>query len=283
MKICFIVKVRSTIINNMSEMICQSKALYSSWFFHQPSNTLFDAGEGCATYLGNKIYAIDRICISHGHGDHVLGLPSLIGCRNCAAGDKSKELAIYYPEDSWSILELKEFIEKRNSNLKYKLEWFPIKSGQGLSISKSLSLVSFPLKHQRNGTTLGYKLVESRVKLLPEYIGQNIPEVLKTKTKEEIQTVYQQNVFSYCLDAYELNPGDILNSSIAILDCTFLNEEDREDDTHMSLNDVKNLIKEANIKKAYAAHISGRYNEIPVDVDNIKFLSPYKVHRIERL
>ena len=48
-----------------------SKAMYSTWFYYKPARLLFDAGEGVASALGNFIFGIERIFISHGHHDHI--------------------------------------------------------------------------------------------------------------------------------------------------------------------------------------------------------------------
>src|SRR5690606_5055782 len=121
----------------MANLIGFSKGLYSSWVYHSGSRSLFDCGEGCASYLGNKVFAIDQIFISHDHEDHVLGLIGLIGIRNLGRGNREKPLTIYYPEGSSKIELIKEFVAKTSGRfLKYDLRWIPISSGHEVTLNK---------------------------------------------------------------------------------------------------------------------------------------------------
>ncbi|WP_121526993.1 MBL fold metallo-hydrolase, partial [Mesotoga sp. HF07.pep.5.2.highcov] len=71
-----------------------SKALYSTWILYRPERILFDVGEGISTILGNSVYAIKDIFLTHGHVDHISGLWGLINTRNTAMGDRNKQLRI---------------------------------------------------------------------------------------------------------------------------------------------------------------------------------------------
>ena len=65
-----------------------SKAKYSTWLFYKPDRLLFDAGEGVSTSLGNYIYGVEQIFISHGHFDHIGGIPGILRSRLSSRGDK---------------------------------------------------------------------------------------------------------------------------------------------------------------------------------------------------
>jgi ribonuclease Z len=58
-----------------------SKGLYSNWYFYAPDRVLFDCGEGAALNLRAGIFAIEKIFLSHGHIDHIAGLPLLVSLR----------------------------------------------------------------------------------------------------------------------------------------------------------------------------------------------------------
>lgn len=249
-------------MKNSGNLTAFSKGLYSNWFYHKPTRTLFDCGEGCATYFGNLLYGIERICISHGHGDHVLGLPSLIGCRNSGRGDKEKPLEIYYPHDNTSVRELQSFIMARNRNLNYDIKWIPMLPAQDIPINNKTYIESFRIEHQRNNLTLGYNIVEKRSRLKPEYVGKNIPEILKSGgvRSEDLNEIYHKKILSYCLDAWRLNQVDIKDTDLAIMDCTFLSDKDRDDSTHFTLDESYKICVEAGAKSMLAAHFSGRYH-----------------------
>lgn len=204
--------------------------------------------------------------LSHGHGDHVLGLPSLIGCRNSARGDREKPLEIYYPYNNYSIPALQKFIQERNNHIKYDIKWIPIMAGYVIELNDKQVIQSFPMEHQKNGNTIGYRIIENRTKLKSEFIGKNIPELLKTGIKKEnLSEEYTANLFAYCLDAYKIDSYWLKDCEFGVMDCTFLHSEDRTDNTHYSYEEAMKIFFESGGKKMIAAHISPRYRHQEID------------------
>lgn len=234
-----------------------SKALYSSWSYHYPTRTVFDAGEGIATALGNEIYGPERICIGHGnHGDHVLGLPSFIGCRNSGRGDKTKPLTVYAPESD-SMTGVKEFIAKRNTRLTYPLNFVETKPDLIIPINYRTRIEAFPVLHTYN--SFGYKIIETRNRLKLGIAPESAKE-LKAQGAD-IYEVYECPVFVWLLDSYSFDLSHIQNAAHVVFDATFLKPEDREGDTHASILEVLKWAKDANVKRVTLAHISTRYKE----------------------
>jgi ribonuclease Z len=246
---------------NNSILEIYSKGLYASWCYHKPSRTLFDCGEGFASYQGNFIYGVERIVISHGHGDHVLGIPSLIGCRNSARGDRKKPLVIYYPHGDRLVESVRDFTKARNdSYLRYDVEWKPIMPGFEIDIGNNQVIQSFEMKHQRRGITLGYRIREKRHKLRPEYVGKDIPELIKSGVpRNELKVWYTANTFVYALDAFYFDAELVRDADLVVMDCTFVNPEDRDDDTHFTLQEAYDVCRSVGVKKMIAAHFSPRY------------------------
>ena len=87
-----------------------SKALYSTWVFYRPDRLLLDCGEGAATQLGNESYAIERVLLTHGHIDHISGLPSLLWARASGMGDNEKPLEILYPQGDVFVEYIKSYL-----------------------------------------------------------------------------------------------------------------------------------------------------------------------------
>ena len=238
-----------------------SKGLYSSWAYHKPSRTLFDCGEGLATYQGNYLYGIERVMISHGHGDHVLGIPSLIGCRNSARGDREKPLTIYYPYGDRLVEMVRDFTKLRNDRLRYDVEWKPIMPGFTIDLGNNQCIEAFEMNHQKgNRITLGYRIREKRHKLRPEYVGKDIPGLLRSGVpKDELKVWYTATTFVYALDAFYIEPSILEGADLVVMDCTFVVPEDRDDDTHYTLQEAYDVCKSVNVKKMVAAHFSPRY------------------------
>lgn len=277
--------ISNSIMNNVELFSC---GLYSTWCFWKPDNILFDCGEGVATHLKNRVYAVDSIFLSHGHGDHILGLPSFIGIRNSARGDKEKPLNIYYPYDAWGINDLRKFIENRNTHLKFDLKWIPFSSNENtviFSSGKTKYIEAFPVEHCKG--SVGYNVLENRKRLKAEYQGQDIPKLLRSGVdKDSITESYTAKLLSYTLDSYSFDPIFIQDSELWIADSTFLRASDRDKPTHMSLLDVVKYSVEHNVKKTVCAHISPRYsvedisNKEKILASNITIKSPHGVLKL---
>jgi ribonuclease Z len=204
---------------------------------------------------------VENLCISHAHSDHVNSIFSIVGLRAKTKGTNDKPLTIYGPRDNYGFRHIEEYVRKVHPRLPYKLSFVPIEPGFELRLNGSHTLRAFPMEHQRNATTLGYKVVESRSRLKTQYRGQDIPALLKSgMDKVELNEVYHQNVMCYCLDAYRLNPADIANADVCVMDSTFLRREDRTDHTHASIDEVVSMAREAKVKRVLAAHLSVRYS-----------------------
>ena len=280
-------------MNNGLNISIFSKALYSSWCYDKTRNILFDAGEGAATSIGNCLAGIDKIFIGHSHGDHTLGLPSIIGCRNAGRGisrnidtqDHNKPLTVYYPEDNYLMKDLISFCKSRAGNwLRYDLNFVPIGDGFELDLGNKQFVRAFTMRHQKNATTLGYVIYENRTRLKPEFRGQDIPTLLKNGlTKDVMNESYRANLFAYCLDAYDIpDRSQLTDCKDVVMDCTFVNEKDRDDTTHFTIDEAVEVCKNAGVKKIYAAHLSGRYdyNEVAKDYPELTFINPYKVNNL---
>ncbi len=254
---------------------------------------MFDCGEGAATSIGNFLAGIDKIFISHDHGDHVFGLPAIIGARNAGRGisrnadtmDANKPLTVYYPEDNFLMKDLIDYVKKRNGNwLRYKLDFVPISAGFELVLDNKQIVHAFNMKHQKNKSTLGYVVYENRTRLKKEYQGLDIPYLIRQGiTSNKLNETYRANLFAYCLDAYQINDAtELMDVKDIIMDCTFLDAKDRDDPTHFTLDEAYNFCQDINAKNMIAAHLSGRYNYKNLVENNnysgVKFINPYKVN-----
>jgi ribonuclease Z len=258
-----------------------SKGLYSSWC-HLSNSILFDAGEGAATTIGNGLTNIEHCFLGHFHGDHVLGLPSIIGCRNMAQGTSrnestrhhNKPLTIHFPNcvggPRRDFDDLMRFIEGRNRNwLRYDLKWHEMDVGDEVVIGANTVVRAFPMAHQKNNLTLGYTIVEKRHRLREEFRGQDIRALKKANgwTDKDVMSPYEKNIFAYCLDSYDFDPKHIRDAEVAVMDCTFLNPDDRDDPTHFTFDEATSVATVAGVGTMIAAHISSRYYELPSDRD----------------
>ncbi|MCS7197710.1 MAG: MBL fold metallo-hydrolase [Candidatus Bipolaricaulota bacterium] len=280
--------------------IIYSKALYSSWVYYSPDRLAFDAGEGISTILGNKVFAIEKIFLSHGHADHITGLIGLINIRNSGMGDTEKPLTIYYPKDNWRVLELISYIRKTNRRLKYRLEWVPLTIGDRVEVFSgqcSRYVEAFKVVHSDNEISLGYNIIEQRKRLKAEYRDLPQEEILKlvwAGKREEISETYLKKLVSYGGDSIALDPADVAGTDILLHDCTFLTEEERQDYKHATFSEALEVALRAQVQEALIAlHISSRYKEQLHEIEErlgrehptlpfkVIFVPPGKIFRYE--
>lgn len=271
-----------------------SRALYTSWCHVPRYELLFDCGEGCALHLGNNTANVRKIFLGHGHGDHVLGLIGFIGARNNAQGmsrneatrHHNKALEIFYPVGDTSIEQIAEFCAFRNRDwLRYDLKWTPIPVGAKIDIGKNLWVESFETIHH-SGLSLGYVIRERRKRLKPEYVGKNIRELLSsgTVTPNFINEEHVVNLFAYCLDAYDFGKNaDLTGCEHAVMDCTFINKDDRntDDPTHFTIDEALTFCHNNDIDNMYAAHVSPRYDGQPVTASFVSEVTT--IHKLDTM
>lgn len=280
--------------------IIYSKALYSTWIYYSPDRLAFDAGEGISAILGNKVFAIERIFLTHGHADHITGLVGLINIRNSGMGDTEKPLTIYYPAGNWRVSELMHYIRRTNRRLQYPLEWVPLEPSARLEIFSGQCdrhIETFATVHSGSEISLGYNIVERRKRLKAEYRDMpqsEIVELVRQGKKDEISELYEKKLFSYGGDSVALNPKDVMETDILCHDATFLSEEERQDFKHATFSEALEVALRAQVQEAFfAMHISARYKHSLPEIEEqlarehpnlpfkVVFVPPGKVFRYE--
>ena len=119
---------------------------------------LFDAGEGTQIQMLSSTIRprkVDKIFVTHLHGDHIYGLPGLLSSRSFQGGED--ELVIYGPHG------IKQFVETSlrvaQTHLTYPLKFveLPNEGGEVLRTDK-FTVTALPLDHKI--LSFGYRVVE---------------------------------------------------------------------------------------------------------------------------
>lgn len=253
------------------EFIIKSKALYTTWIYYKPDRLLFDCGEGISAKLGNKIYGIEKIFISHSHIDHIAGLWGLINTRNNAMGSREKDLAIYYPENSKQIETYLDFILKSNRHLRYNLNIEPLSLFDTIDLKNGRYIEPFKTLHSPAEKSYGYRIIERRNKLKEKYQSlsqKDIIGIVKKHGREELNDYYDANILTVSGDSLPISPEIVDSAETLIHECTFIIEEDRKIRNHTSLNELKELIRKSNPKRVIIYHVSSRYNSLIRKTEN---------------
>ncbi len=248
------------------KLIAYSKALYSTWVYYSPDRLLFDAGEGVSPILGNKAFAIRHIFLSHGHADHISGLVGLINIRNNAMGDREKPLTIYYPRGNWRVSELMNYLWRTNRQLRYELEWVPLSDGERVPVfrgQKDRYIEAFQTVHSHEENSLGFNVIEVRERLKKEY--RDLPQEkiigeIREGKRDQILEKYDKKLLTYGGDSIPLDPQRFEETDLLLHDVTFLQEQDRKEYKHATLEEALQVAREARVQQELLAiHISSRY------------------------
>lgn len=136
---------------------------------------LVDCGEGTQERLrseGFNFMAIDRIFISHLHGDHYLGLMGLISSMHLMG--RKKELHVHGPADLKEVLELQ--LRVSGTYLRFPLQVHSVMHASGVVLvaDARITITSLALKHRIPCTGYLFKEVLGPRRLKPDQV-ERIP------------------------------------------------------------------------------------------------------------
>lgn len=250
-----------------------SKAIYSTWFYYAPDRVLFDAGEGLASRLENRAFAIRRVFLSHGHLDHISGLPTLVHIRSAGMGEKTKPLDIYYPEGDSFVQGLKTHLDRAMGRRTFDLNWHALPADAHVSLTADEDdegaprqherwLETFATRHSRGRLTLGYRVMEQRTRLRPEFVGRPEPEIramVQSQGREAVTERYAHRLLAYLGDGVPIETGPFAGSDILMHEATFIDPADREQHVHSTLEEAVETAIQAQARHLVLYHISSRY------------------------
>jgi|SRR5690625_5193637 len=240
---------------------------------------LFDCGEATQhqiLHTSIKPGKINKIFITHMHGDHIFGLPGLLSSRSFQGGEEA--LTVYGPKG------IKEFVETAlrltRTNLTYPLTVKEIQEGL-LFENEKFAVYSKELDHKI--TSYGFRIVEKNKqgKLLVEKLKalgiQPGPVYQQIKENEHITLddgtiIYRKDVVGPAKRGKvitilgDTRPSPAFNkfvedSDILVHESTF-NDNNRglaHQYFHSTAVQAANFAKQTNCKSLVLTHISSRY------------------------
>ncbi len=239
-----------------------SRAMFSNWLWHKPLGLIVDAGEGLQLTLGSKIWAPDTVALTHGHADHVLGLPGFVASRRYGKGAPDKPLTVIFPEGSASIDVVRGLFPRLWPHETFPVTWLPASPGTAIPFGRNRFLEAFASRHGSNDPTLAYRVVEVRHRLKPEFTHlaeTEIRALAQQHGRDGLMEEYRHVVFAHSGDSMALPVDAVRRADLLVHDATFLEPDDRRWDIHASSREVLALATEAKVRCLVLHHLSIRY------------------------
>jgi ribonuclease Z len=271
----------NNLMNQQLKITGYSTALFSTWFFIEDYNLLFDAGDGVTSALLQKSRKIKHVFISHADRDHLTGLFQF----NQLNARKGFPI-IHYPADSGSFPAIQQFTQRFDPHVKGGV-WLPIQDNQVFSLNNNLSVRSIKNGHvvaPNNKTkSLSFIVFSKKAKLKPEFqhlTGGEIQRLSKEKGKDFITNIITKDLIGYSGDTPIESDERWQNVDILIHEATFLSNDihlNTKANKHSNLEDVLKMVASTNVKKLILSHFSSRYSKAEIDAAIFKFAKKYQI------
>jgi ribonuclease Z len=240
-----------------------SRGMYSNWLWHRPLQLLVDAGEGLQIALGSSVFSPSVLAITHGHSDHVLGLPGLVAARRFGKGAVDKPLTIVFPEGSVGVQAVREWLGRAYAGVVFPLTWIAAVPGTAVPLGKGRRIEAIAVRHTTNEAALGYRVVELRKRLKREFASlpqSEIEAAARKGARDEMLEDAAHVLFAHSGDAMPIDPSLVMNADLLVHDATFLNEPDRREPIHATTEEALEVAKRADVKSLVLYHLSIRYD-----------------------
>ena len=232
---------------------------------------LFDPGEGTQrqmTLAGVAVSPLSRICVTHFHGDHSLGLPGVL--QRISLDRVPHPVFVHFPPSGAEFYQRLRYATSFWDNADIR----PAPVGPEWSVETSIGrLTALPLWHSVEA--YGYRLVEpDRRRMLPDRLaargisGPAVGELLRTGrlggvTLDEVSVLRPGQRFAFVMDTGLCDNVFALADGVDLLviESTFL-DADRELAElvgHLTASQAGSVARQSGVRTLVLTHFSQRY------------------------
>ncbi|MFE6098736.1 ribonuclease Z [Streptomyces laurentii] len=233
---------------------------------------LFDPGEGTQRQMlraGVAAHDLNRICVTHFHGDHSLGLAGVIQRINL---DRVPHpVTAHYPASGQRYFERLRYATAYHETV--SLTEAPVAADGPLAVTDAYTLEAALLSHPVE--SYGYRLVEpDGRRILPERLaahgiaGPGVGRlqregVLDGVTLEEVSEVRRGQRVAFVMDTRLCDGVHALadGADLLVIESTFLDEDVRlaTDHGHLTAGQAAAVARDAGVRHLVLTHFSQRY------------------------
>ncbi|MFB7938358.1 ribonuclease Z [Streptomyces sp. NPDC127049] len=235
---------------------------------------LFDPGEGTQRQMlraGVAAHDLNRICVTHFHGDHSLGLAGVIQRINL--DQVPHRVTAHFPASGRHFFERLRYATAYRESV--ELTEAPVAEDGVLAVTDAFTLEARRLSHPVE--SFGYRLVEpDGRRLLPERLaahgiaGPDIGRIqregsLRGVGLEEVSEVRRGQRFAFVMDTRLCDGVHALaeGTDMLVIESTFLDEDVRlaEDHGHLTAGQAAAAARDAGVRHLVLTHFSQRYSD----------------------
>ncbi|MFD8220687.1 ribonuclease Z [Streptomyces sp. NPDC059697] len=235
---------------------------------------LFDPGEGTQRQMlraGVAAHDLHRICVTHFHGDHSLGLAGVIQRINL---DRvPHEVTAHYPRSGQRFFDRLRYATAYRETV--ELTEAPVEADGVLATTPSYTLEARRLSHPVE--SFGYRLVEpDGRRILPELLAEHGikgPDVGRIQREGALGGVSLDDVseerrgqrFAFVMDTRLCEGVDALaeGCDLLVIESTFLDGDHQlaVDHGHLTAGQAGRVARDAGVRHLVLTHFSQRYSE----------------------
>ncbi|MFG2357620.1 ribonuclease Z [Streptomyces sp. NPDC048521] len=235
---------------------------------------LFDPGEGTQRQMlraGVAAHDLNRLCVTHFHGDHSLGLAGVIQRINL--DQVPHEVTAHYPRSGQRFFDRLRYATAYRETV--RLTEAPVAADGTLAVTGSYTLEARKLSHPVE--SYGYRLTEpDGRRMLPDRLaahGIKGPDVgllqregrLGDVRLEEVSEVRRGQRFGFVMDTRLCDGVHALaeGCDLLVIESTFLDEDAAlaVDHGHLTAGQAAAVARDAGVRHLVLTHFSQRYSD----------------------